>query len=499
MNDIPVYGPMQIQGKEKFVEKFEAREERAEVLSKLKNEGHRDSVELSSGKTAKFRDAAPSSKNEGAPPQQKKEWTVLCYIDGHNDLEPYATYSMLDLESAGSNQDVTVLAELGRISQEKLKEISIQLGRPYEPTNVDGDWSGVRRYAVMKDDPANPEAVRQINSPIVEDLGEKDMSDPRTLKDFLAWGIKNYPANHYLVVLMDHGGGWRGAFTDDATAGGNHIMTTPQIAQAFKETQKETGVKPDVVDMVACLMGSGEVAYELKDQAMFLSGSEEIATTDAFMYSSVIEHIQGNVAREGHLCPKDLARFLVEHYVDKPNAYVTKSSMDLSKMDALKDSINTLAAALTATDTKPEAIRDAVNDAQNFSRNYYLEYYSHYRDLYSVAEQLASSPEITDARVRESAESVMRSVRDAVVKKITSPYSREEVMETGASPDGREKVTIMKVSEGNYDAEGISLYAPTQKAYTESSSNMKRYGELQLARDTGWDEFLIRNNQQAEP
>jgi hypothetical protein len=501
MNDIPSYGPMQIRGKEKFVEAFEAREKRAAVLEELKKEGHQDTVEIA--KTGTPRTGAPEEPASiqavaPQPPADKKEWTVLCYIDGHNDLEPYATYSMLDLESVGSNKDVTVLAELGRISQDKLKEISEAAGNPYEPTNIDGDWSGVKRYVVMKDDPANPQAVRQINSPVVEDLGEKDMSDPATLRDFLAWGMKKYPANHYLVVLMDHGGGWMGAFTDDATASGSHIMTTPQIAQAFKEAEKETGVKPDVIDMVACLMGSGEVGYELKDQAQFLSGSEEIATTDAFLYSPVLEHLQKTVAGEGSIAPKDLAHFLVDHYVDKPNAYVTKSSMDLSKMEGMKDSIKNFAAVLEASTTPPEALREAINKAQSFSRNFYIEYYSHYKDLYSVAEEIAKSPQVTDPKVKSAASAVMASVKDAVINKITSPYRRDEVTETGTSPDGREKVTMMKISEGDYDAEGISLYAPTRKAYTEHPGLMKKYGELQLSKDTGWKDFLIGNNEQAE-
>jgi hypothetical protein len=74
--------------------------------------------------------------------KEQKEWTVLYYMDGCNDLEAYTANSFLDLESVGSDKNVNVVAEMGRISQEELKAINEKMGRPYEPTNIDGDWSG---------------------------------------------------------------------------------------------------------------------------------------------------------------------------------------------------------------------------------------------------------------------------------------------------------------------------------------------------------------------
>jgi len=59
-----------------------------------------------------------------------------------------------------------------------------------------------------------------------------------------------------------------------------------------------------------------------------------------------------------------------------------------------------------------------------------------------------------------------------------------EVIGESQSPDGREHVTTMKISEGKYDAHAISIYGPTDPNYTESSPNMAMYGELQPAKDT---------------
>lgn len=489
MSDISSMRTMQPRGREIFLRNFEEREERAQFVKSYMESRPQDTAEI----------GGPSKASDPAGSQNSlKDWTVLCYMDGHNDLEPYTAYSMLDLEAAGSNQKVNVVAELGRISQEKLKEISQGLGRPYEPTNVDGDWSGVRRYLVQKDDPCKPEQVRQINSPVVADLGEADMSDPKTLSDFLVWGIKNYPAKHYLVVLMDHGGGWRGAFTDDASAGGTHIMTTPQIAEAFKTAKKETGVTPDVVDMVACLMGSSETAYELKDNLKFYCASEEIATTDAFVYSPIINTLQKKAADREPFCPRDLAKYLVDYYSDKPTAFTTKSAMDLTALDGLKEAVDKLASALSSTDTKPEIITAAMNDAQNFSRNYYVEYYSHFRDLYDMAKKLATSDRITDPALKGAAEGVMQVVKESVIARLNNPYERIDVLDFSKSLDGKENIAIAKVSSGVMQSEGLSIYAPTDRKYTDNPANMARYGDLQFAKDMKWDEFLVAHNQQRE-
>ena len=48
----------------------------------------------------------------------------------------------------------------------------------------------------------------QLAADVVQDLGETNCGDPAVLYDFLAWGVKTYPAQHYLVVLWNHGAGW---------------------------------------------------------------------------------------------------------------------------------------------------------------------------------------------------------------------------------------------------------------------------------------------------
>src|SRR3989339_1466776 len=101
-----------------------------------------------------------------------------------------------------------------------------------------------------------------------------DMGDYKRVVDFVAWAKTNYPAKRYMLIIWNHGSGWmdpkgspKGISFDDET--GNYIRT-PQIGLILKEAGKV-----DILAFDACLMQMAEVAYEVKDNAQVIVGSEE--------------------------------------------------------------------------------------------------------------------------------------------------------------------------------------------------------------------------------
>jgi len=497
--------------------------------------------------TIKLRNTVPKNIQKSEPfsePQDRvsissskeKEWTVLFYLDGNSNLSRLSLGKLRDLEKSGSDENINLVAQVARPKKPLLDLIS-------------GDWSGVRRYYVTKNpdrqqlrskefqaldigwrtklfckmagdalkegkerglvsdgiidkarflhraiegSPYNSISsiisdTKDVKSDVTEELDNVPMSNPESLREFL-----NYPAKHYMVVLMDHGGGWTGAFTNDATASGGGIMTNPQIAEAFREAEKETGVKPDVVHMAACLMASTESAYELKDSAKYLVASEEMGTTLGFAYAPIVDKIQQDLADGKSVSARSVAKGIVEHYSDKPKAFPTKSAIDLSKMDTVKNALSDFAENLRKTDTDKELLKKLIDQAQNFSRKSYYEFYSHTRDLYSVAEQIARSKEVKDKDLKKSAKGIMSAVKQAVIANVGNVYERYEVMDTFKTTDGKEDVTLMKVYEGKFDTEGLSVYLPTSEKYVNYFvRDGQKYKELATSKETGWDEFLV--------
>ncbi len=120
---------------------------------------------------------------------QSAKWTLLIYLDGDNDLEDAGIEDMNEMEVVGSGDSVNILVQFDRIDGED---------------NTNGDWTDTRRFRITQDSDMDI-----ISSSPVQMLGELNMGHPQTLTDFINWGVTNYPAQHYMLVLWNHGGGWR--------------------------------------------------------------------------------------------------------------------------------------------------------------------------------------------------------------------------------------------------------------------------------------------------
>lgn len=209
-----------------------------------------------------------------APPQQEpKDWTIMVFMNGKSNIEPFALRDLNRFETVGSSGNVNIVAELGR-------------SRGLEnDTAADGDWAGVRRYLVVRDTDKE-----HITSPVLMDLGDPDMGNYKEAVSFVNWARTNYPARRYMLIIWDHGWGWidpvkprdnplngNKSISHDFVSG-NYIRTT-DLGKIFKEAGRV-----DLYASMACFMQMAEVAYELKDGADILVGSEEVVQLPSFNF-----------------------------------------------------------------------------------------------------------------------------------------------------------------------------------------------------------------------
>ena len=81
-----------------------------------------------------------------------------------------------------------------------------------------------------------------------------------------------FPAKKTMLVIWGHGAGYRGIAYDDVS--NNHI-SVPQLGSALANITKTTGRKLDIFATDASFMQMASVAYEIKDYAKVIVGSEE--------------------------------------------------------------------------------------------------------------------------------------------------------------------------------------------------------------------------------
>ncbi len=125
-----------------------------------------------------------------------RNWTILVYLAGDNDLDSAGVVDLNEMKSVGSSDKIAVLAQFDRAGNKK----------------------ATTRYYLNKGTTVAKDAVQT--------LGETNMGDPKVLEDFVTWGVTNYPADHYLLVLWNHGAGWDDAnlYLGDVFSG-----TTPPV------------------------------------------------------------------------------------------------------------------------------------------------------------------------------------------------------------------------------------------------------------------------------
>ncbi|RPJ01366.1 MAG: hypothetical protein EHM39_03395, partial [Chloroflexi bacterium] len=201
------------------------------------------------------RDVPPTRASESRARQTTAAWTFMAYIAGDNDLEAFALRDLDEMEFIGSTDEVNIVAQIDR------SDI-------YDTSH--DDWTDARRYLVQFDTD-----FTAINSEEVGTVGESNTGDPDTLADFMIWAMTTYPAQHYALVIWDHGGSWLGIATDDSAD--NDDITLLELDEALQRATSETGIdKLDLIGFDACLMGGLEVYETIAPYSLYSVASAEL-------------------------------------------------------------------------------------------------------------------------------------------------------------------------------------------------------------------------------
>lgn len=130
----------------------------------------------------------------------------------------------------------------------------------------DGDQEGDARYWMIDDNVS------------FREMGELNTGDPRTLVDFVDWALGQLDVEHVALVIVGHGNVSGTAQDDSSKVLGIASDTLPlsrDLKNAFQEINARHG-KLDVVLLESCLMGTIEVAYQLREYVEYLVASQSL-------------------------------------------------------------------------------------------------------------------------------------------------------------------------------------------------------------------------------
>ncbi|MCF0115977.1 MAG: peptidase C11, partial [Erysipelotrichaceae bacterium] len=181
---------------------------------------------------------------------------------------------------------------------------------------------------------ANSTQRWQISSkslvPLDQKLGQLNMVDPNTLTDFIKWGVKNYPADRYMLILWDHGGGSLTGFGYDMNYP-NGSMSVDEIATALENA----GTKFDVIGFDACLMANLETAVAVAPYADYLIASEETEPGAGWYYTGFLSTLAKNTSTDTLTIGKQIVDEFVADNNKQRQQLTSLSVIDLGEFDAL--------------------------------------------------------------------------------------------------------------------------------------------------------------------
>jgi hypothetical protein len=321
----------------------------------------------------------PENSEELVPAgPKKKRWGLLAYIAGDNNLSDAGLEDIIELCQVGASEMVHVGVEI----------------------DTYGEHTGSLRYEITE-----PDWTGQAYRTVIDRLSEKDTGDPETLWSFLKWGFGRYPADDHLVVVWNHGAGFRSPRRDIGYDDFGSSLDMPEISGAFKKAKIGPENRISVLGFDACLMNMIEIAHHFRDYVDFLVGSQQTEPGDGWPYDEVLKIIKkGPSARE---LAEKIVKVYIKCYKKMGIFNVTQSAVDCSKTEAVIEALSELGSAVAKL--LPDSHR-AVKMARLSAQTYEM---ADYVDLVNIAKLILKR--ISNESVQAAGKKLVEAAEEAVI------------------------------------------------------------------------------------
>ena len=241
--------------------------------------------------------------------------TVLVYMCG-TDLQEDACEDLIEMAEADPSDDINIVVLAGGA-----KEWSLDL--------LKGNTRNLLSFQSEDDE--------------VEDWGRKSMGSPESLKEFLEYGLKEFPADRMIVILWNHGAGSEGGVCFDETANDDGLTVVELNKVLGSLNVPDWHI--DIFGCDACMMGTYEMAAMLSHYDIdYYVASEELEPGTGWYYTGWLQDLKNDPS----ISDEDLCGSIIENYMEAglantPDDYLTLSAVKLSEVGALEKSMEKFA------------------------------------------------------------------------------------------------------------------------------------------------------------
>ncbi|RMF40760.1 MAG: hypothetical protein D6755_13200, partial [Anaerolineae bacterium] len=432
----------------------------------------------------------PTAVQDFTPPPASNNgetWLVMLYQDADDQVLEHDIYLDLnEAERVGSSDQVHIVAQVDRYRG---------------AYSGDGNWTSARRYYITRDND-----LETVNSKMLADLGEVDMSNAQSLVDFVTWAAETFPADHYVLILSDHGMGWPGGWTDPTSSGETNpaplasrlgsAIYLDELDNALGQIRQQSNIQQfNIIGMDACLMAQVEVMSALAPHAHYFIASEETEPALGWAYTGFLQALVDNPG----MSPADLSKLVVQSYIQDDQRIVdARARADLLRQGSPLGGLFG-ASSVSASDLARQMVRDTTLSVVDLSQTNAL-----LQSLNDFAYQLQNVDQATIASARNYAQSFTsvfgRKVPPAYIDlgNFVSILLREErdpaLQQSGQAllQNIQQTVIAEKHGTGKRGATGIAIYFPNSTLYRSPYSGPQSYTSIaaRFAQNSLWDDFL---------
>jgi hypothetical protein len=406
-----------------------------------------------------------------------KKVTIICYMNGDNNLAGEVLHAVDMMETVGSSRDVDIIALVD--------------GRPGENGGYGTQWEQTRLLHITKDD-----EIGVINSRVIADMGEQNLGDPRVLEEFIKTSL-HYPSDRYIFILFSHG---RGIIDTKSISGqrdyksallspdetGQRAMNHQEFTRALKNGL--SGERFHLMLFFSCLTNMVEIGYGLREVTDYMIGSaDEIKMVNRppgmFQVRGIEpEKLIDSLSANPDVPALEMGKVTIDSFVSQYESDIhipygdgtglsvrypaTLALVNCRIYYKLSRSIDILSRYLiekiTHQQSQKAALRNlhsAINASQKYPSFLNLEYV----DLRDVLENLSSNSE--DAHIKKLCQDCIVILENELIL-----YERH-------TDDSR--------------SHGVSIYFPTVLIPSNIyRSHMTMYRNSRFSRDTSWGELI---------
>lgn len=429
--------------------------------------------------------------------KEKPTWTILIYGHGDHSLSGILAYDLTVLEKVGSSDSFRIVCQAD-FDASQLKD-NTDYGLPEELS------TDISRFLITKSD--DDSIVR--SKPVMRLPERMNMDDPRTLLDFLKWGMKTYPADRYAIIFWDHGGQWTGFGGDsqDGTLDDVGGLLPGQIADILQEVFKQNNLKKvDLIAFDTCLMGGIEVLDSFNGLCDYFIACPEIDYGDGWDYEAVLRwlkaHPDATMAEFGKVEVKAWEKLHMEAGKDNDLYLGAHACYDMSKYPAVRNAFLHFSRKLVSEFSPKNMIFPRM---RRLCAQYDGDANPDYIDLGGFAKSFSSADKVSP-ELKKSADELVRATDSMVIAKalgenklgasglsIWYPCLSDKAVaeDQGSEEDGEEEEEGGEEDSEEEEEEGEEGEAHDGE---EEKKNLleqfDQYRKVALFRDCAWADYL---------